>query len=50
VDFTGDKRRKVTGTSEGREMEIELKYGCNPRQVPAWLTIPGTSGFRVLNG
>ena len=30
-------------------MEIELKYGCNPHQVPARLTVPEESGFRVLN-
>jgi AICAR transformylase/IMP cyclohydrolase PurH len=31
-------------------MEIELKYGCNPHQALAHLTVPDKSGFRVLNG
>jgi phosphoribosylaminoimidazolecarboxamide formyltransferase/IMP cyclohydrolase len=31
-------------------MELELKYGCNPHQIPARLTVPEESGFRVLNG
>jgi len=31
-------------------MEIELKYGCNPHQVPARLIVPDPSQFRVLNG
>jgi phosphoribosylaminoimidazolecarboxamide formyltransferase / IMP cyclohydrolase len=31
-------------------MEMELKYGCNPHQTPALLTVPDESGFRVLNG
>jgi phosphoribosylaminoimidazolecarboxamide formyltransferase/IMP cyclohydrolase len=30
--------------------EIELKYGCNPHQVPAGVRIPEASGFRVLSG
>ncbi|NLG65978.1 MAG: phosphoribosylaminoimidazolecarboxamide formyltransferase [Actinobacteria bacterium] len=29
---------------------IELKYGCNPHQVPASVSIPEGSGFRVLSG
>ena len=31
-------------------MEIPLKYGCNPHQTPAGLTLPDKSPFRVLNG
>ena len=30
--------------------EIELKYGCNPHQSPAGLSVPAGSGFRVLSG
>ena len=30
--------------------EIELKYGCNPHQAPAGVSIPAGSGFAVLNG
>lgn len=29
---------------------MELKYGCNPHQVPARLTVPEQARFRVLNG
>jgi len=29
---------------------MELKYGCNPHQVPAQLTIPNAAHFQVLNG
>lgn len=31
-------------------MDIGLKYGCNPHQVPASLAVPEKSGFQVLNG
>ena len=31
-------------------MEIELKYGSNPHQVPARLTVPDQSRFHILNG
>ena len=31
-------------------MEIELKYGCNPHQVPAKLTIPDPPPLTILNG
>jgi phosphoribosylaminoimidazolecarboxamide formyltransferase / IMP cyclohydrolase len=31
-------------------MKIELKYGCNPHQVPGRVVIPEESHFRVLNG
>ncbi len=31
-------------------MEISLKYGCNPHQTPAGVTVPEDSGFRVLSG
>lgn len=31
-------------------MEIELKYGCNPHQVPARLIVPDQAHFQVLNG
>lgn len=31
-------------------MNIELKYGCNPHQVPASIVVPENSGFKVLNG
>lgn len=31
-------------------MIIELKYGCNPHQVPAELEVPDPSPFEVLNG
>lgn len=31
-------------------MNIELKYGCNPHQVPASIAVPENSGFKVLNG
>ncbi len=30
--------------------EIELKYGCNPHQAPAGVSIPAGSGFQVLSG
>ena len=36
--------------SEGQVTEIELKYGCNPHQVPAGVKVPERSGFRVLSG
>jgi AICAR transformylase/IMP cyclohydrolase PurH len=31
-------------------MEIPLKYGCNPHQTPASVTVPEESGFTVLSG
>ena len=31
-------------------MEISLKYGCNPHQTPAGVTVPGEAGFQVLSG
>jgi phosphoribosylaminoimidazolecarboxamide formyltransferase/IMP cyclohydrolase len=31
-------------------MDIELKYGCNPHQTPASVTVPGEAGFKVLSG
>lgn len=31
-------------------MEIDLKYGCNPHQVPASMTVPNPTPFEVLNG
>ncbi len=31
-------------------MDIALKYGCNPHQTPASVTVPEESGFRVLSG
>lgn len=31
-------------------MEISLKYGCNPHQTPAGVTVPEESGFTVLSG
>jgi AICAR transformylase/IMP cyclohydrolase PurH len=31
-------------------MEISLKYGCNPHQTPAGVTVPEASGFQVLSG
>jgi len=31
-------------------MEISLKYGANPHQVPASLTLPDPPPFRILNG
>ena len=31
-------------------MEIALKYGCNPHQTPAGVTVPEESGFQVLSG
>lgn len=31
-------------------MDIKLKYGCNPHQVPAGLVVPEKSGFLILNG
>lgn len=31
-------------------MELELKYGCNPHQVPARMTLPDPSPFKVVNG
>ena len=30
--------------------EIALKYGCNPHQAPAGVSIPAASHFRVLSG
>jgi phosphoribosylaminoimidazolecarboxamide formyltransferase / IMP cyclohydrolase len=30
--------------------DIELKYGCNPHQVPAGVTVPDAAGFKVLSG
>ena len=29
---------------------IELKYGCNPHQAPANVSVPAGSGFQVLSG
>jgi AICAR transformylase/IMP cyclohydrolase PurH len=31
-------------------MEITLKYGCNPHQTPAGVSVPEESGFQVLSG
>ncbi len=31
-------------------MDLELKYGCNPHQIPARLVLPDPSPLRVLNG
>ena len=31
-------------------MKIELKYGCNPHQTPASLTLPDPSPLQLLNG
>jgi phosphoribosylaminoimidazolecarboxamide formyltransferase/IMP cyclohydrolase len=31
-------------------MEMPLKYGCNPHQTPAGVTVPEESGFAVLSG
>lgn len=31
-------------------MKIDLKYGCNPHQVPAQVAVPEESHFRALNG
>jgi AICAR transformylase/IMP cyclohydrolase PurH len=31
-------------------MGIVLKYGCNPHQTPAGVTVPEESGFTVLSG
>ncbi len=31
-------------------MKIELKYGCNPHQTPAGVTVPDEAGFQVLSG
>jgi phosphoribosylaminoimidazolecarboxamide formyltransferase/IMP cyclohydrolase len=31
-------------------MDVELKYGCNPHQTPAKLTIPDPPPLRILNG
>ena len=32
------------------EMDIELKYGCNPHQLPACLKLPDPSPLQILNG
>ena len=31
-------------------MNIELKYGCNPHQKPAWMIEPESSPLQILNG
>jgi phosphoribosylaminoimidazolecarboxamide formyltransferase / IMP cyclohydrolase len=31
-------------------MRIALKYGCNPHQTPAGVTVPEEAGFAVLSG
>ena len=31
-------------------MDIALKYGCNPHQTPAGVTVPDEAGFQVLSG
>jgi AICAR transformylase/IMP cyclohydrolase PurH len=31
-------------------MDIELKYGCNPHQTPAGVSVPEAAGFKVLSG
>ena len=31
-------------------MDIALKYGCNPHQTPAGVTVPDEAGFEVLSG
>ncbi len=31
-------------------MKIELKYGCNPHQVPAQVTVPENAHLQMLNG
>jgi AICAR transformylase/IMP cyclohydrolase PurH len=31
-------------------MDIALKYGCNPHQTPAGVSVPEESGFQVLSG
>jgi phosphoribosylaminoimidazolecarboxamide formyltransferase/IMP cyclohydrolase len=43
--------RSACAARKGREMEIELKYGCNPHQKPARLVMEGTAApLQVLNG
>jgi phosphoribosylaminoimidazolecarboxamide formyltransferase / IMP cyclohydrolase len=31
-------------------MDIALKYGCNPHQTPAGVSVPEEAGFQVLSG
>ena len=31
-------------------MDIALKYGCNPHQTPAGVSVPDEAGFQVLSG
>jgi phosphoribosylaminoimidazolecarboxamide formyltransferase/IMP cyclohydrolase len=31
-------------------MDITLKYGCNPHQTPAGVSVPEEAGFKVLSG
>ena len=31
-------------------MDITLKYGCNPHQTPAGVSVPDEAGFKVLSG
>lgn len=31
-------------------MDIALRYGCNPHQTPAGVTVPEEAGFEVLSG
>jgi len=31
-------------------MKIDLKYGCNPHQIPASLVLPDPSPLKILNG
>jgi AICAR transformylase/IMP cyclohydrolase PurH len=31
-------------------MQIELKYGCNPHQKPAYLHLPASAPLQILNG
>ena len=31
-------------------MDVTLKYGCNPHQTPAGVSVPEEAGFKVLSG
>ena len=46
----GDKEEVINAREGGGRESIELKYGLNPNQKPASISIKGTLPVKVLNG
>jgi len=47
---TRSDRGQPTPTHQESQVEMELKYGCNPHQKPARLTLPDPSPLQLLSG